>query len=211
MSRKSGDMEKLDAAWEEYKALGGAEAAVSIYDLAQKHLIEFKRLEAHIKKMQGKQPEPDSSKTIINIANKRLAQEAENRGTRAWAIGAEVVRGYWDLAELAASKGIKIEEFVKDVFNWYERKTTIEDSLASLEFENRNLQAEAEELKRVADPNFRMALKTEALHKVLKEVLILRAKGVRIPVRAVSQNLEKYLNQVENQASRESNMLGVYE
>lgn len=103
-------------------------------------------------------------------------------------IGDTVMRGYSDLITIAIRKGMNIEDFIKEVFNFYEQKPQLTQYTTDLE-------AKITELEELTDPNWRYKQKSMLLYKFARDLLMANAYGAKInpkeAVRALQIELEK--------------------
>ncbi len=103
-------------------------------------------------------------------------------------IGDIIMNDYSDLIKIAAAKGMSIDDFLQEVFTFYERKAQLTQYVTGLE-------AHLAELQELTDPNWRFKRKSSLLYRFARYLLAARVYGVKVntkkAVRALQIELEK--------------------
>jgi len=129
-----------------------------------------------------------ATRATMKHAIKNIGEKAKTTAEQAYIIGDLVTTRYFDLVNLAIAKGMKLEDFIVDVFNWYERREEIEKELSETT-------AALQTLKPLAEPNWRWQQKQVALRDFASQLLEAKKFGARIDfrgaIRAYQTELEK--------------------
>ncbi len=121
-------------------------------------------------------------------AIQHLADRSTKTAEQAIIIGDIVMSGYGDLIKISVAKGMNLENFIKEVFNFYEQKAQLTQYITNLEGQLTALQA-------LSDPNWRYQQKSNLLYKFARDLLQSKALGIKVnpkkAIRAFQIELEK--------------------
>jgi hypothetical protein len=135
-------------------------------------------------------------RTTMKHAISNLAEKAKTTAEQAYIIGDLITTRYFDLINLAIAKGMKLEDFINDVFNFYERREEIETELSQL-------RTSLQTLIPLAEPNWRFQRKTEALLNFARQCLNAKIYGARINVKETTRALQTELDKIDEQTIKE--------
>lgn len=127
-----------------------------------------------------------TTREAIKSIGKRSASDYE----QAINIGDLVVGKYGDLVKISLATGAKLEDFVADVFNWYESR---EEMLRQLH----ELQTELAELRELTDPNYRFKRKSQVILDFAMTCAQLNKTGGHINVRQAARALQNDLDKID--------------
>ena len=129
-----------------------------------------------------------STRQVAREAISHISDRARKSAEQAIIIGDIITNRYGDLIKIAVAQGIKIEDFITEVFNWYERKTQLEQYLKDLE-------TKLADLQQLTEPNFVFRHKANILFNFARQCLTARLYGLKInprkAVRALQIELDK--------------------
>lgn len=140
-----------------------------------------------------------TERTTTKQAIKTLSERSKTLYEKAINIGALVVDKYGDLVEIGLESGMKLEDFVAEVFNWFERKTEVEQQLHQQE-------TEIIELRELTASNYIFKRKSQCILDFSKECLGVVKSGARInprqAARALQNDLDKISQEIESKQKR---------
>jgi hypothetical protein len=140
----------------------------------------------------GEAVEKESLKRTTREAVKGLSEMAKNLYEQAINIGNYVVDKYGDLVKIALASGVKLEDFISEVFNWYEEKEEV----------GQRLRAQAEEimeLRELTQPNYIFKRKSQCILDFAKMCAELNKTGGHIPVKQAARALQHDLDRIEEE------------
>jgi len=133
-----------------------------------------------------------TERTTTREAIKSLSDRSKSTYAQAIAIGDLVTDKYGDLIKIAIAKGMKLEDFVTDVFNYYERREEIERQIHEQE-------VELAELRDLTDPNYRFKRKSQCILDFAKECLNVVKSGAHINPKQAARALQNDLNKIDEE------------
>jgi len=131
-----------------------------------------------------------ASRATMKHAIQNIGEKAKTTAEQAYIIGDLVTTRYFDLVTMALAKGMKLEDFIVDVFNWYERREEIEKELSELK-------TILTTLKPLTDPNWRFQQKTNALLNFANQLVNAKIYGARINVREATRAFQNELEKID--------------
>jgi len=131
-----------------------------------------------------------ASRATMKHAIKNISEKAKTTAEQAYIIGDLVTTRYFDLVNIALAKGMKLEDFINDVFNFYERREELEQELSTL-------RTSLTTLKPLADPNWRFQQKTNALLNFASQLVNAKVYGARINVKECVRGFQAELDKID--------------
>jgi len=131
-----------------------------------------------------------ASRATMKHAIKNISEKAKSRAEQAYIIGDLVTTRYFDLVNLALAKGMKLEDLISDVFNWYERKEEIEKEVSDLKITLKNLTP-------LTEPNWRFQQKSNVLLNFANQLVNAKIYGARINVREATRAFQTELQKID--------------
>ena len=131
-----------------------------------------------------------AGRATMKNAIKNISEKAKTTAEQAYIIGDLVTTRYFDLVNLALAKGLKLEDFIADVFNFYERREEIEQELITL-------RTSLQTLKPLTEPNWRFQAKTNALLNFATQLVNAKTYGARINIREATRAFQKELDKLD--------------
>jgi hypothetical protein len=129
-----------------------------------------------------------SYKEVAKAAMGYTSERAQREAQQVIIIGDTIMRLFSDLVKIALAKGVTLEEFIKEVFAFFERKTQLTAYVDMLE-------TQLTELKELTEPNWRYKHKSAILLNFSRELLAAKTAGAKInpkkAVRALQIELDK--------------------
>jgi hypothetical protein len=114
-------------------------------------------------------------------------------------IGDLVVDKYGDLVKISLESGTKLEDFIIDVFNWYERRPDYERQTHALEMR-------ITELLELTAPNYIFKRKSQCILDFARYCADLRRTGAHINVKQAARALQTDLDRIDNEIYEMLNM-----
>ena len=214
-------------AWLEYKRARAEGRPISYKSLSEKYNISqstlgrlFKRIEQYVgaygepdlddtdfiefvqKGYPSKDTKPEKvdiemSKVIVRAVTDEAKDVAAEKMGQILAIGRTVVMNYFDLVQVAVRKGMTLEDFIKDVFDWYEQREMVKAYVEELETENAMLRAELDNLAVMCRDNFKFMVKVKAAQDFAFRLAYLRALGLPVNVREATRAFWFIMEQID--------------
>jgi hypothetical protein len=125
-------------------------------------------------------------------AIKSLSERSKAIFEQAINIGDLVVEKYGDLVKIALESGVKLEDFISDVFNWYERKEELERQL-------HDQKLRITELEELTLPNYIFKRKSQIILEFANTCVALNKSGARIPVKQAARALQNDLDRIDEE------------
>jgi hypothetical protein len=114
-------------------------------------------------------------------------------------IGDLVVDKYGDLVKIALESGTKLDDFITDVFNWYERKIEYERGTRALEMQ-------LAELRELTAPNYIFKRKSQCILDFARYLAELKKTGAHMDVKQAARALQTDLDRIDSEIYEMFNM-----
>jgi hypothetical protein len=133
-----------------------------------------------------------TEKTTTGRALKDLSSRAASIYEQAISIGNLVVDKYDDLVKIALENGVKLEDFMADVFNWYEAR---EETLQRIH----RMELELNEFRELSAANYIFKHKSQCIVDFAKTIAELNASGGHINMKQAARALQNDLERIEQE------------
>lgn len=136
-----------------------------------------------------------TSRTTMKETVTNLSNRAKKTLEEAYVIGDLVVTRYSDLVSIAVAKGMKLEDFIIDVFNFYEGREEMERRI-------HDFLIEIAELRELTEPNYVFKRKSQCILDFAKECLSVVKSGARVNPRQAARALQHDLDKIDEEIER---------
>lgn len=138
-----------------------------------------------------------TDRSVMTEALKKIRERSKADTEKVYVIGALVVERYQDLINIALNRGMKLEDFMVEVFNWYERKEEVEQEVSAKN-------ARISELEELTEPNYRFKRKSQILIEFAQQITTQKQLGMRVNPRDAARALQHDLDKIDEEINMRS-------
>jgi hypothetical protein len=135
-----------------------------------------------------------SNRTTAKEALKSISERTKSTYEQVLSIGDLVIDKYGDLVKIALESGVKLEDFMADVFNWYEQREEEQKRL-------RDMEHDLAELRELTLPNYIFKRKSQCILEFANTCAALNKSGAHIPIKQAARALQNDLDRIDAEIS----------